>query len=103
LMPMSVSKNESGHSIARIAMYCAALLAKFDLASVIDLPGAISGRQIRHGRYPACSASAADSLKVQFSSFGVRARHTGRQYIPVDETPTKNLPSKRVSLDAKAS
>jgi len=42
-------------------------------------PGAVSGRQRRQGRKPASCAAAAEAKKRQFSAFGVRAGHTGRQ------------------------
>jgi hypothetical protein len=38
-----------------------------------------SGRQRRHGRYPASLAAAAVGKKVTFSLFGVFAGHIGRQ------------------------
>jgi hypothetical protein len=41
--------------------------------------GAISGRQRRHGRKPASCAAAAELWKEQYSNFGVRAGHMGRQ------------------------
>jgi hypothetical protein len=53
--------------------------------TVLEVPrheaisGAVSGRQRRHGRYPASCAAAADEKKVQFSYFAVRAGQTVRQ------------------------
>ena len=61
------------------------------------LVGALSGRQRRQGRYPAFIAALADGKKVQFSDFGVEAGQTGRQKIPVEDTPVKNCPSNRES------
>ena len=43
------------------------------------LPGASSGRQRRHGRKPACSASCGVSKKRQLAAFGVFTRQIGRQ------------------------
>jgi hypothetical protein len=68
----------------------------------MEVPGASSGLHKRQGRYPARSASAAVGKKVQFSAFGCFALHTGRQYIPVDNMPTKNRPSKRASFALNA-
>lgn len=56
--------------------------ARATLASVpaqAGVPGAASGRQRKQERYPSASAAAALGAKVQFSRFGVRAGHTGRQ------------------------
>ena len=43
------------------------------------VPGAVSGRQRRHGRKPARSAAAAHGKNRTFRRFGVGAGHTGRQ------------------------
>ena len=60
-------------------------------------PGAISGRHFMHGRNAAASACAGVSKKRQFLALGVRTRQIGRQYTPVDVTPTNRRPSKRAS------
>jgi hypothetical protein len=62
------------------------------------ISGAVSGRQIKQGRNPASCAAAADPKNRQFSNFADRAGQTGRQYTPVDVTPTNISPSKRASL-----
>ena len=80
----------------------AACLTREAVASVTEVPGASSGLHIRHGRYPACSAAAAVEKKVQFSNFGIFARHTGRQYTFVEDTPTKKRPSNLVSFALNA-
>lgn len=67
----------------------AAESAILDDASTGDNPGACSGLQVIHGLKPAASASAAVLKNRQFSSFGILARQTVRQYMPVDVTPTK--------------
>ena len=51
------------------------------------------GRQRRHSRYPALSASCGPRKKLTFSRRGRRAGHEGRQYTPVEETAKTNLPS----------
>jgi hypothetical protein len=50
-----------------------------DVPFQAGVPGAHSGRQRRHGRYPASLAAAAVGKKVTFSLFGVFAGHIGRQ------------------------
>ena len=60
-------------------------------------PGAISGRHFRQGRNDAASACAGDAKKRQLRRAGMRTRQIGRQYTPVDVTPTKSRPSKRAS------
>lgn len=39
---------------------------------------------------------------MQFVSLGILVQQMGRQYIPVEETPTKNRPSNRLSLALNA-
>jgi len=56
-----------------------------------------------HGRKPYKSASFDDLKKVQFSFLGLRAEHVGLQKMPVVLTPTKNNPSKELSLLSSAS
>jgi hypothetical protein len=63
------------------------------------VPGEVSGLQRRQGRNPSFDAAAAVLKKVTFSDLGSFTGQTGRQYIPVVFTPTKNCPSKRGSRD----
>jgi hypothetical protein len=51
------------------------------------------GRQRRHGRYPACSASWGVGKYSTFVARGLRAGQVGRQKIPVVRTATKKTPS----------
>ena len=51
----------------------------FELPFHAPMSGAVSGRQRRHGRNPAACAAAAEATNRQFSTFGGRAGHTGRQ------------------------
>src|SRR5690606_24243352 len=69
----------------------------FTSAAILSL-----GRQRRHGRNPAVSASAAVEKNTTFSRFGGFDRHDGRQKIPVVFTAKKNTPSKFLSLAKRA-
>jgi len=68
-----------------------------DVPTQAGVPGAVSGRQRRHGLNPASWAVAAQGRNTQLARFGVRAGQTGRQNTPVLVTPTKKRPSKRSS------
>ncbi len=58
------------------------------------VPGAASsGRQRRHARNPASSASRVFSKRTTFRRSGVRAGHPGRQKIRVVRTPSTNRPA----------
>ena len=57
----------------------AAWWASMSAASVVDQPGACSGRHRRHGRKSAASACAAEPKKRQLSDLGKRTRQIGRQ------------------------
>jgi hypothetical protein len=54
------------------------------------------------GLYPYCNASLAEEKKSTFSSLGFLAVHVGLQKTPVVLTPTKNIPSKLLSLFSRA-
>ena len=71
-------------------------------ASTGAMPGALSGRQRRHGRKPASCAEAAEGKNVTFFDCGVRAGQIGRQYMPVVLTPVKKRPSNRTSRNETA-
>src|SRR5713226_1996190 len=60
------------------------------------------GRQRRHSRNPARSASCARRKKVTFSRRGRLAGHEGRQYTPVEETANTNFPSLALSRASTA-
>src|SRR5947207_2211155 len=66
------------------------------------VPGAVSGRQRKHGRNPARSAAAAVGKNTTFRDRAGRTGHVGRQYTPVVLTPVKNRPSKRGSRAIRA-
>ena len=68
-------RRRSVPSSSRCTISCAMRCA----SSTGALPGASSGRQRRHGRKPACSASCGVSKKRQLASFGVLAGQIGRQ------------------------
>src|SRR5690606_4132026 len=69
----------------------------FTSAAILSL-----GRQRRHGRKPADSASATVEKNTTFSCFGIFDLHDGRQKMPVVFTAKKNTPSKFLSLDRSA-
>ena len=52
-----------------------------------------NGLQRLHARKPPKSASRTVPKKTTFSGFGLRARHDGRQKMPVVRTPRKKMPS----------
>ena len=71
--------------------------------TVLEVPrheaksGAVSGRHRKQERNPAPWAAGAELKNLQCWNLGVRAGQTGRQYTPVELTPTNNSPSKRAS------
>src|SRR5207248_3690332 len=65
-------------------------------------PAIALGRQRRHSRKPALSASCGLRKNVTFSRLGRFEGHEGRQYTPVEETANTNFPSLAPSRSSTA-
>jgi hypothetical protein len=74
----------------------------FGVPNQAGVPGEHSGRQRKQGLKPASVAAAAVGKYRTFFSFAGGAGQIERQYTPLENTPMKNLPSKRASRVTRA-